>query len=86
MVLELRANSKTATPEDTVPLTPARLSEFTLDLLSSLMYSSLFASVSVLRLLATAHHLTEVKPNVFANNRVSSYIDSGKTVAQLRAA
>ncbi|RPD58012.1 S-adenosyl-L-methionine-dependent methyltransferase [Lentinus tigrinus ALCF2SS1-7] len=37
----------------------------------------------ILRLLATSHYLREVKPNVFANNRVSSYIDSGKSVAYL---
>ncbi|KAH9925876.1 S-adenosyl-L-methionine-dependent methyltransferase [Epithele typhae] len=40
----------------------------------------------ILRLLATAHYLREVKPDVFTNNRRSSYIDSGKTVAQLRDA
>ncbi|OSC97043.1 S-adenosyl-L-methionine-dependent methyltransferase [Trametes coccinea BRFM310] len=39
----------------------------------------------VLRLLATSHWLREVAPDVFANNRRSSYIDSGKTVEQLRA-
>ena len=38
----------------------------------------------ILRLLATSHYLREVKPNVFANNRVSSYVDSGKSVAYLR--
>ncbi|KAM5545242.1 hypothetical protein V8D89_001353 [Ganoderma adspersum] len=38
----------------------------------------------ILRLLATGHYLREVHPDVFANNRASSYIDSGKTVAQLR--
>ncbi|OJT12731.1 Sterigmatocystin 8-O-methyltransferase [Trametes pubescens] len=39
----------------------------------------------VLRLLATSHWLQEVAPDVFANNRRSSYIDTGKTVEQLRA-
>ncbi|KAI0644813.1 S-adenosyl-L-methionine-dependent methyltransferase [Trametes meyenii] len=39
----------------------------------------------VLRLLATSHWLREVSPDVFANNRRSSYIDSGKTVEQLRS-
>ncbi|EJF57429.1 S-adenosyl-L-methionine-dependent methyltransferase [Dichomitus squalens LYAD-421 SS1] len=67
LVLDLRANSKTATTADTVPLTPAHLSH-------------------ILRLLATGHYLREVKPDIFANNRPSSYIDSGKTVAQLREA
>ena len=37
-------------------------------------------------MLATGHYLREIKPDVFANNRASSYIDSGKTVAQLREA
>ncbi|PIL29533.1 hypothetical protein GSI_08341 [Ganoderma sinense ZZ0214-1] len=40
----------------------------------------------ILRLLATGHYLREVAPDVFANNRASSYIDTGKTVAQLREA
>ncbi|KAI0356400.1 S-adenosyl-L-methionine-dependent methyltransferase [Trametes cingulata] len=38
----------------------------------------------VLRALATAHWLQEVAPDVFANNRRSSYIDTGKTLQQLR--
>ncbi|KAI0326190.1 S-adenosyl-L-methionine-dependent methyltransferase [Cubamyces sp. BRFM 1775] len=38
----------------------------------------------VLRLLATQHWLREVKPDVFANNRLSSLLDSGKTLDQLR--
>ena len=32
------------------------------------------------------HYLCEVEPDVFANNRASSYIDSGKAVSQLREA
>ncbi|KAI0780304.1 S-adenosyl-L-methionine-dependent methyltransferase [Fomes fomentarius] len=39
-----------------------------------------------LRLLATSHYLREVKPNVFANNRLSSWLDSGKPLAELRGA
>ncbi|KAI0324800.1 S-adenosyl-L-methionine-dependent methyltransferase [Cubamyces sp. BRFM 1775] len=39
----------------------------------------------VLRLLATSHWLKEVGPDVFANNRRSSYIDTGKSLEQLRA-
>ncbi|KAI0653060.1 S-adenosyl-L-methionine-dependent methyltransferase [Cubamyces menziesii] len=38
----------------------------------------------ILRLLATQHWLREVKPDVFANNRLSSLLDSGKTLDQLR--
>ena len=38
----------------------------------------------ILRALATNHWLREVRPGVFANNRVSSQLDSGKTVEQLK--
>ncbi|KAI0954308.1 hypothetical protein AcV7_007575 [Taiwanofungus camphoratus] len=38
----------------------------------------------ILRLLATHHVLREVRPDVFANNRVSSAFDSGHSVAELR--
>ncbi|KAI0644810.1 S-adenosyl-L-methionine-dependent methyltransferase [Trametes meyenii] len=38
----------------------------------------------ILRLLATSHWILEVSPDVFANNRRSSFIDSGKTLQQLR--
>ncbi|KZT25591.1 O-methyltransferase [Neolentinus lepideus HHB14362 ss-1] len=37
----------------------------------------------IFRLLATHHIFREVKPDVFANNRTSSYIDTGKTTEQL---
>ncbi|KAF9475206.1 hypothetical protein BDN70DRAFT_924124 [Pholiota conissans] len=37
-----------------------------------------------LRLLATHHLIREVSPNVFALNRLSSLIDSGKTFTQLK--
>jgi hypothetical protein len=39
----------------------------------------------VLRLLATHHILREVKPNVFANNRVSSAFDTGKNIEDILA-
>ncbi|KAJ7512273.1 S-adenosyl-L-methionine-dependent methyltransferase [Mycena galericulata] len=39
----------------------------------------------VLRLLATNHVFTEVSPDVFANNRLSSMLDTGKYVAQIIA-
>ena len=39
----------------------------------------------VLRLLATYHWLREVRPDVFANNRLSSFIDSGKSTEQIKA-
>ncbi|KAI0356395.1 S-adenosyl-L-methionine-dependent methyltransferase [Trametes cingulata] len=38
----------------------------------------------LLRVLATSHWVQEVAPDVYANNRRSSYIDSGKTLEQLR--
>ncbi|RPD58020.1 S-adenosyl-L-methionine-dependent methyltransferase [Lentinus tigrinus ALCF2SS1-7] len=38
----------------------------------------------VLRILATFHWLREVTPDVFTNNRLSSYIDSGKSFEQLK--
>ncbi|KAI0749627.1 S-adenosyl-L-methionine-dependent methyltransferase [Daedaleopsis nitida] len=40
----------------------------------------------ILRLLATSHYLRELKPNVFANNRRSSFLDSGKPLSLLRDA
>ncbi|KAF8581831.1 S-adenosyl-L-methionine-dependent methyltransferase [Ramaria rubella] len=39
----------------------------------------------VLRLLATHHIFREVKPDVFTNNRVSSFIDTGKSSAAIYA-
>ncbi|CCM07183.1 uncharacterized protein FIBRA_09524 [Fibroporia radiculosa] len=40
----------------------------------------------VLRLLATHHIVQEVRPDVFANNRVSGAIDSGKSIRELSEA
>jgi hypothetical protein len=39
----------------------------------------------VLRLLATNHIFIEVTPDVFANNRLSSVLDTGKSVEELLA-
>ena len=39
----------------------------------------------ILRLLATNYIFTEVTPDVFANNRLSSTLDSGKSVEELLA-
>jgi hypothetical protein len=39
----------------------------------------------VLRLLATNYIFTEVTPDVFANNRLSSVLDTGKSVEELLA-
>ncbi|KAF9261125.1 S-adenosyl-L-methionine-dependent methyltransferase, partial [Marasmius fiardii PR-910] len=38
----------------------------------------------ILRLLCVHHLVREISPNVFANNRVSSMIDSGKSVEELK--
>ncbi|KAH9896530.1 S-adenosyl-L-methionine-dependent methyltransferase [Cubamyces lactineus] len=38
----------------------------------------------ILRLLATHHITKEVRPNVFANNRISAIIDSGRKVEELQ--
>jgi len=42
-------------------------------------------SARILRLLATNHIFTEVSPDVFANNRLSSVLDTGKPVEELVA-
>lgn len=42
-------------------------------------------SARILRLLATNYIFTEVSPDVFANNRLSSVLDTGKPVEELVA-
>jgi hypothetical protein len=39
----------------------------------------------ILRLLVTNHIFTEVTPDVFANNRLSSALDTGKSVEEILA-
>ena len=39
----------------------------------------------ILRLLATHHIGKEVSPNTFANNRLSSFVDSGKDFQVIKA-
>jgi hypothetical protein len=39
----------------------------------------------ILRLLASRHIFREVAPDVFANNRLSSMLDTGKSVAEIVA-
>lgn len=39
----------------------------------------------ILRLLATNYVFTEVSPDIFANNRLSSVLDTGKSVEELLA-
>jgi hypothetical protein len=43
------------------------------------------ATARVLRCLATNYIFTEVTPDVFANNRLSSTLDTGKSVDELLA-
>jgi hypothetical protein len=45
-----------------------------------------FNTAHILRLLATHHILREVSPDVFANNRVSAHMDTGKDSKQLKQA
>ncbi|KAI0349362.1 S-adenosyl-L-methionine-dependent methyltransferase [Trametes cingulata] len=40
----------------------------------------------ILRLLATYHWVREVTPDVFTNNRLTAFIDSGKPIEELKAA
>jgi hypothetical protein len=46
-------------------------------------YLWITTSARVLRLLATNHIFTEVSPDVFTNNRLSSVLDTGKSVEEL---
>jgi hypothetical protein len=39
----------------------------------------------ILRYLATNHIFREITPDVFANNRLSSVLDTGKSVAVIKA-
>ena len=41
------------------------------------------APARILRLLATNHIFIEVSPDIFANNRLSSALDTGKSVEEL---
>jgi hypothetical protein len=43
----------------------------------------MFLPARVLRLLATNYIFKEVSPDVFANNRLSSALDTGKSVEEL---
>jgi hypothetical protein len=47
------------------------------------MYPLTVPSARALRLLATNHIFIEVTPDVFANNRLSSALDTGKHVEDL---
>jgi hypothetical protein len=46
--------------------------------------ADLFFLAHILRLLATHHIIRERSPNIFTMNRISSLLDSGKSVAQIR--
>jgi len=51
----------------------------------SICYPLLMLPARILRLLATNHIFIEVSPDVFANNRLSSVLDTGKLVEELLA-
>ena len=51
----------------------------------SICSSLLMLPARILRLLATNHIFIEVSPDVFANNRLSSTLDTGKSVEELLA-
>jgi hypothetical protein len=48
-------------------------------------YSTTYFLGRVLRFLATLHIFREVSPDVFANNRISSVMDTGKTIEDIKA-
>ena len=48
-------------------------------------YPLIMLLARILRLLATNHIFTEVSPDVFANNRLSSVLDTGNSVEELLA-
>ena len=50
-----------------------------------LYYPLTIPPARILRLLATNYIFTEVSPDVFANNRLSSTLDTGKSVEELLA-
>ena len=69
------------------PVDPGKLSEWpTLILKRATDGVTRSCAGHILRLLATYHWLREVRPDVFANNRLSALVDSGKTPEQLRNA
>jgi hypothetical protein len=76
---DIAAASKT----DSVLLGESRLdSTFNCDWISHRLDRRL---ARILRLLATHNIFREVKPNVFANNRISSALDKGKSPSVLFA-
>ena len=48
-----------------------------------LLFVDYILSARVLRILATNHISKEVSPDVFANNRLSSALDTGKSIEEL---
>ena len=51
----------------------------------NIIYPLIMFPARILRLLATNYIFTEVSPDVFANNRLSSTLDTGKSVEELLA-
>lgn len=48
-------------------------------------YQTHASTARILRLLVTYNIFREVTPDVFANNRVSSFLDTGKSIANILA-
>lgn len=71
VLLTLPAISLFSAPHAVLPIT--------LCLLSTVYFSARF-----LRYLCSNHVYKEVSPDVFANNRISSLIDTGKSIEELR--
>ena len=68
------------------PVDPGKLSEWPTPMVGIAADGVTPCAGHILRLLATYHWLREVRPDVFANNRLSALVDSGKTPEQLRDA
>ena len=68
------------------PLDPSPLSEIRLHFLVVGPLTNAPHLGHILRLLATHQIVREVRPDVFANGRLSALLDSGKTLEQIRTA
>lgn len=67
------------------PNTPKLTTENWVCMKESIFYPLIVLLARILRLLATNHIFTEVSPDVFANNRLSSVLDTGNSVEELLA-
>ena len=80
-VTEIRKGPNDST--DIAEIEPSKIStSIILPLVGAILNVPLIGHI--LRLLATNHWIRELKPDVFTNNRISSLLDSGKSVEQLK--